>query len=109
MGDDGTHTTRIAFRVPVSTYQSVFERTTRGLYFFNMGRILPATAPISVTMLAGTPGMETDEIRILNMETIGDGALVYRYGTASEDVDCSLWIYEFHHAHWTMVTTGSVE
>lgn len=109
VGEDGTHTTRIAFRIPVSTYQRVFERTTRGLYFFHMGRILPATVPISVTMLAGTPDMETDEIRILKMETIGDGALVYRYGTAPEDVDCSLWIYEFHHAHWTMVTTGSVE
>lgn len=37
---DGAHTTKIAFRVPVNTYQRVFERTTRGLYFFHMGRIL---------------------------------------------------------------------
>ena len=109
VGEDGTHTTRIAFPIPVSTYQRVFERTTRGLYFFHMGRILPATVPISVTMLEGTPDMETDEIRILNMETIGDGALVYRYGTVPEDVDSSLWIYEFHHAHWAMVKTGSVK
>ena len=106
---DGTHTTKIAFRVPVSTYQRVFERTTRGLYFFHTGRILPAAAPVSVTMLAGTPSMDTDEIRVLNVETIGDGACVYRYGVVPEDVDCSLWIYEFHHAHWAMVTTGTVE
>jgi hypothetical protein len=106
---DGAHTTKIAFRVPVNTYQRVFERTTRGLYFFHMGRILPASVPVSVIMLAGTPNMETEEIRMLNMETIGDGAFVYRYGAAPEDVDCSLWIYEFHHAHWAMVTTGSVE
>ena len=106
---DGTHTTKIAFRVPVSTYQRVFERTTRGLYFFYTGRILPAAAPVSVTMLAGTPSMDTDEIRVLNVETIGDGACVYRYGVVPEDVDCSLWIYEFHHAHWAMVTTGTVE
>jgi hypothetical protein len=106
---DGTHTTKIAFRVPVSTYQRVFERTTRGLYFFHTGRILPAAVPVSVTMLAGTPSMDTDEIRVLNVETIGDGACVYRYGVVPEDVDCSLWIYEFHHAHWAMVTTGTVE
>ncbi len=107
--NDGKRTTKIAFRVPVNTYQRVFERTTRGLYFYHTGRILPATVPVSVTMLAGTPNMDTDEIRLLNMEVIGDGACVYRYGVVPEDVDCSLWIYEFHHAHWAMVTTGSVE
>ena len=106
---DGTHTTKIAFRVPVSTYQRVFERATRGLYFFHTGRILPATVPVSVTMLAGTPSMDTDDIRVLNVETIGDGACVYRYGVVPEDVDCSLWIYEFHHAHWAIVTTGTAE
>lgn len=107
--DDGKHTTKIAFRVPVNTYQRVFERTTRGLYYYHMSRILPATVPVSVTLLAGTPNMDKDEIRVLNVEVIGDGACVYRYGVAPENVDCSLWIYEFHHAHWAMVTTGSVE
>ena len=107
--ESGTHTTKIAFRVPVSTYQRVFERATRGLYFFHTSRILPATVPVSVTMLVGTPDMDTNDIRVLNMETIGDGACVYRYGVVPEDVDCSLWIYEFHHAHWAMVMTGAVE
>lgn len=60
-------------------------------------------------MLAGTPDMNTDDIRVLNVETIGDWACVYRYGVVPEDVDCSLWIYEFHHGHWAMVTTGAME
>jgi hypothetical protein len=107
--EDGTHSTKVAFLVPVSTYQRVFERTTRGLYFFHTGRILPADVPISVTMLAGTPNLETDEIRVLNIETVGNSACVYRYGVAPEDVDSSLWIYELHQAHWALVTTGSVE
>ena len=106
---DGTHTTKIAFRVPASTYQRVFERTTRGLYFFHTGRILPANVPVSVTMLAGTPDMNTDDICQLNVEVIGDGACVYRYGVVPEDLDSSMWIYEFHHAHWALVTTGAVE
>lgn len=106
--EDGSSTTRLSFHVPVSTYQRVFERMTRGLYFFHTGRALPATVPVSATMLAGTPNMETDEIRILNVETVGDSALIYRYGVVPEDVDCSLWIYEFHQAHWAMATTGSV-
>lgn len=107
--EDRSSGTRLAFHIPISTYQRVFERTTRGLYFFHTGRILPASVSVSATMLAGTPNMETDEIRLLNVETIGGGACVYRYGVVPEDVDCSLWIYEFHHAHWAMVTTGSVE
>ena len=106
---DSTHATKIAFRVPVSTYQRVFERTTRGLYFFHTGRLLSADVPVSVTMLAGTPNMDTAEIRLLNMEVIGDGACVYRYGVVPEDVNCSLWVYEFHHAHWALVTTGGIE
>jgi hypothetical protein len=109
IGKNGRHTTKIAFRVPVSTYQRVFERTTRGLYFYHTGRILPATVPVSVTMLAGTPDLDTDDIRLLNVEVIGGGACVYRYGVAPEDSDSSMWIYEFHHAHWALVTTGSVE
>ena len=109
VGEDGEHTTEIAFHFPKTTYQRVFERMTRGLYFFHIGRILPPTVPVSVTMLPGTPNMEAEEIRMLDTENIGDGACVYRYGAATEDANCSLWIYEFHHAHWARVTTGSVE
>lgn len=108
LGDDGLPSRRIAFRVPISTYQRVFERTTRGLYFFHTGRILPATVPVEVTMLAGTPDMESADIRMLNVETIGDEACIYRWGVVAEDADCSLWIYRLHQSHWAMATTGTV-
>ncbi|NDP37540.1 MAG: hypothetical protein GZ093_02125 [Rhodoferax sp.] len=107
--EDGSTTNRLSFHVPFGTYQRVFERTTRGLYFFHTGLILPAAIPVSATMLAGTPNLDTDEIRMLNVEAIGKGACVYRYGVAAEDVNSSLWIYEFHKAHWALVTTGSTE
>lgn len=109
VGEYGTRTTRVAFLVPVSTYQRVFERTARGLYFFHTGRILPAAVPVAVTMLAGTPNMDAEDIQMLNVETVGDGACVYRYGVVVEDADCSMWIFEFHHAHWALVSTGAVE
>ncbi len=107
--EDGSVKTRLAFHVPISTYQRVFERTTRGLYFFHTGRILPANVPVSATMLAGTPNMDTDDIRHFKMESVGAGACVYRYGIVHDNADCSLWIYEFHQAHWALVTTGGVE
>lgn len=108
MGEDGLASKRIAFRVPISTYQRVFERTTRGLYFFHTGRILPSAVPVEVTMLAGTPDMENEDIRMLKVETIGEGACVYRWGVVAEDADCSLWIYRLHQSHWAMATTGAV-
>ena len=104
---DGARTTRIAFHVPVATYQRVLERTTRGLYFYHSGRVLPQSVRIDATMLTGFPNMETEEIRMLNLENIGDGAFIYRYGIVPEEPHGSLWIYEFHHAHWAMVTTGA--
>lgn len=107
VGADGSHTTRIAFHVPVVTYQRVLERTTRGLYFLHCRRVLPASIPVNATMLTGVPNMETEEIRMLNLENIGDGAFIYRYGILPDNPDSSLWIYEFHHAHWAMVTTGA--
>lgn len=104
---DGLQTTRIAFHIPVATYQRVLERTTRGLYFFHSGRVLPAPILVKATMLTGIPNMETEKIRMLNRENIGGGAVIYRYGILPEDPDSSLWIYEFHHAHWAFVTTGA--
>lgn len=108
MNEDGSSTTRLSFILPAEPYRRVFERTTRGLYFFHTGRILPATVPVSVNMLTGTPNMNTEEIRLLNMHTIGDGACVYRYGVVPEDPDSSSWIYEFHDAHWAVVATGAL-
>ncbi len=107
VSEDGSSTKRLAFRVPVATYQRVFERTVRGLYFFHTGRILPAIVSIEVTPLANMPDMGTEDLQILNVETIGEEACIYRYGVVTEDSDRSLWIFEFHHAHWTMVTTGA--
>lgn len=106
--ESGTSSTRIQFLVPERPYRRVFERTTRGLYFLHSKRILPASIPVEVTMLEGVPDMETDEIRALNSENIGNGACVYRYGIAPGDIDSSTWIYEFHHAHWCLVTTGKL-
>ncbi len=107
VGADGSQTMRIAFHIPVFTYQRVLARTTRGLYFFHCGRVLPASIRVNAIMLTGTPNMETEEIRMLNFENIGNGACIYRYGILPDDPDSSLWIYEFHHAHWAMVTTGA--
>jgi hypothetical protein len=106
---DGSIKNRLAFLVPISTYQRVLERITRGLYFFHTGRILPVNVAVFATMLADTPDMETEDIRRLKIESVGAGACIYRYEIVPDDADRSLWIYGFHEAHWAMVTTGAVK
>lgn len=106
---DDSHTERISYQVPIAPYDRVLERTTRGLYFFHSARVLPASTPVKVQMLTGTPNMDTEEIHQLNFENIGDGAFIYRYGIPPDDPNNSLWIYEFHHAHWAIVTTGVID
>lgn len=105
---NGKATTRLAFNFPVQPYQRVFERTTRGLYFFHTERILPADVPVLVQMLTAIPNMNSEEFLALQTHSVGGGACVYRYGISAEDAFTSVWIYEFHQAHWAMATTGAV-
>jgi hypothetical protein len=46
VNEDGSTTTRLRFFVPVSLYQRVFERVTRGLHFFHTEKILPIDTPV---------------------------------------------------------------
>lgn len=104
--DQGNRVVRLAFAAPVRTYQIVFERTTRGLYFFHTGRILPAKTRAVVEMLTGRPDLKTAEIRSLTTASIGPEACIYRFGISEANMDDSLWLYEFYRAHWVMVQTG---
>jgi hypothetical protein len=106
LDNEGNCVERLAFEAPVRTYQSVFERTTRGLFFFHMGRILSPDTLVVVDMLEGYPEVETPEIQALTKHSIAGDACVYRF--CVDEADSSLWLYEFYGAHWVMVRTGAV-
>lgn len=103
---NGDPITRLAFLAPVRTYQTVFERTTRGLYFFHNGRILPPNTPVVVQLLEGSPNLATAEFGSFEQHSIGDEACVYRFGVILEQPENSLWLYCFYKTHWVMVVTG---
>lgn len=105
--DQGNRVNRLAFEAPVRTYQAVFERITRGLYFFHTGRILPSVTSIIVTMLSSAPDLSTPEIKSLVRHSIGGDAFIYRFGIAEMQSDSSVWLYEFYKAHWVMTATGN--
>ncbi|MBN8476125.1 hypothetical protein [Sulfuritalea sp.] len=105
MDNEGNCVERLGFEVPVRIYQTVFERTTRGLFFFHTGRILSPNTLVVVDMLRGQPELESPEIRSLTRNSIAGEACVYRFGIG--EADSSFWLYEFYGAHWVMVRTGS--
>jgi len=102
---DGSLTTRLTVEVPASVYESVFSRTTRGLYFFHTGRILSPNARIEVHPLNVKPYDEFYDG--LHQNQIGGQACKYWYQIANEDPDASIWLYEFYGAHWIQVSTGA--
>ncbi|MFT3800970.1 MAG: hypothetical protein QM766_07075 [Burkholderiaceae bacterium] len=98
------------FLIPVALYQSVFERTVRGLFFFHTARMLAPSTPAEVTMLSGKPLdlLEGEGGAALRVENVGDGALQYYYLIPDPARDLSVWVFGLHGAHWTLVECGSV-
>jgi hypothetical protein len=101
----GAISPRIAIEVPARLYDSVFGRTTRGLYFLHTAYILDPRAPIQVVPLISPP---TEDLLVLFQRCeIGAGAFSYWFGIAAEDRTSSLWLYRFYGTHWIQATTGS--
>lgn len=106
LDNEGNSVVRLAFEAPVRIYETVFERTSRGLFFFHTGRILSPKTLVVVDMLEGTPELDTPEVQSLTKRSIAGEACVYRF--CVYEADSSLWLYEFYGAHWVMVRTGDV-
>lgn len=102
----GECVSRLAVEVPAQTYQTVFERTTRGLYFHHTGKILPPSVSVEVAPLEGVPDVSSEELRLLQQHAIAGEACVYRFGIAEEQPESSLWLYGFYGTFWIMATTG---
>lgn len=102
----GNPVARLAVEVPTRIYQTVFERTTRGLYFYHTGRILTPHVPVIVKPITGIPNLDMPEFRSLKQCSIAGEACVYRFGITEEQRDGSLWLYGFYRTHWVMAVTG---
>lgn len=103
---EGNSVVREAFRIPESVYQSVFERTTRGLYFHHTGRILPATTRVQVTPLSRLPEEFGADAKSMSQNSIGGDAFIYWRLLSGESIYDSIWVYQLHGALWFLVDTG---
>ncbi|WP_295625944.1 hypothetical protein [uncultured Nitrosomonas sp.] len=103
---NGETISHLAFLVPESLYQRVFERVTRGLYFWHRGIILPASTPVKINLLLNTPDLDDPELMLFESNSIADDAFEYKYGIDPQDSCNSLWIFGLHKSHWIKASTG---
>lgn len=107
---DGEITHRLAFNISVDLYQRVFERVTRGLFFWHTRHILPRDISVKVELLQSKPLLESPELKSLftNRITIADGAFEYTFAQDSSNNYNSIWIFGLHQMHWIYATTGNI-
>ena len=104
--EDSTRTIRLGFIVPVSLYQRVFERITRGLYFFHTGQILPPDRPVKVNLLKNAPNCSLTEQQLFEKHSISDGAFEYSFILDPEHPCNGVWLFAIHSAQWVQSSTG---
>jgi len=97
---------QLEFLVPVELYQRVFERVTRGLFFWHTGTILSKNISVKVQLLVGTPDLDSPDLRALEAHTFAEGAFEYRFGVDPEDNRNTIWLFRVHQTHWLYATTG---
>lgn len=97
---------QLEFLVPVELYQRVFERVTRGLFFWHTGTILFKDISVKVQLLVGAPDLDSTDIRALEAHTVAEGAFEYRFGVDPEDNRNTIWFFRVHQTHWLYATTG---
>lgn len=103
---NGEISNRLAFLAPVALYQRVFERVTRGLFFWHTGTILSTDISVKVHLLAGTPDFGSPDLRALETHTVAEGAFEYRFGVDPEDKCNTVWLFGVHQTHWLYAKTG---
>jgi hypothetical protein len=104
--EDGSSTTRLRFSVPVSLYQRVFERVTRGLNFLHTGKILPIDILVRINLLTHAPDVSSSEFRIFEKHSIAEGAFEYRFVLDPEEPSNGVWLFTIHGSHWVQSSTG---
>lgn len=103
---NGKAINRMVFLVPVSLYQRVFERVTRGLYFWHTSIIFPTSTSVRINLHLKAPNLDDTEFRAFETYSIADDAFEYRFGIDSEDMRNSIWLFCVHKSQWVQASTG---
>lgn len=97
----------VPFDMPV--IERVVRRSVRGLYFYHVGRYLPAAVPVTVKMLSGVSLETAEALRDWPGGSVGGRQFIYRFGYAEASPTMSVWLFCFHEALWLRAATDEEE
>ncbi len=81
-------------------HDAVIERTIRGLFFHHHGSPFQKDTTLSVQWLRAVPEEMQSKLHLLQVVSIGEDQVIYKYLIAPEDPRFSVWLIEFYGAHW---------
>ncbi|MEO6024532.1 MAG: hypothetical protein ABIP64_15740 [Burkholderiales bacterium] len=94
---------RTVFSFPIEVYESVMERTARGLYYHHFNEILGPQVRCEVSFLCSLDPEFFELSANWSSVDIGSGAVVYRYSRAADAPRNTEWIFQFYESHWALV------
>jgi len=80
--------------------EEVIERTTRGLFYHEAGRILAPAAHVETKYFAEFPIDVMESAGGMMVREVVPGQFTYAFGIADDEPNTSIWLYEFHERHW---------
>ncbi len=99
---------RLAFLIPASLYQRVFERVTRGLYFWHTGTILTAAIPVKIDRFEIPPDLSQTDMQIFENHMVIPNTFEYWFSLTTENNNHGIWLFCIHKNEWVQATTGEL-
>jgi hypothetical protein len=101
----GTIEKRMSFLAEKEVYDRVFERTVRGLYYHHFKEILGDGVEISIYPSTTLSDEVCQQTVNLPQNSIGNDALIYKFGRVADVQKASMWIFQLYNRHWILVIT----
>lgn len=105
---DGSTVTRLTLDIPISLYQRVFERVTRGFFFLHSGKILPTDSPVRVDLLTSLPDPFFFDLQLSEVHSIMKDVFEYRFCLDPKESSNGIWLFNIYGSQWIQSTTGKI-
>ena len=91
------------------SFNSIIDRTIRGLYYYHFKEILGAKAKVEVNMINGISKDLSDSARRFQYNEIGHkGELIYKYFRVIESPLDSAWLFQFYNSLFVLGFTSPI-
>jgi hypothetical protein len=96
---------RRVLEIPFRAYNSVINRTVRGLYYHHFGKILGRRVACQVKTLHSVPSELKPIVQRMSLSSVGNDALFYRFSRAEDSPLDSMWFLLFYDRYCVFAET----